>query len=616
MANNIKGITVQINGETTGLQKALQGVNASAKSAQSELKEVNKSLKLDPSNVELLEQKQRALGEAVKATADKLDILKNAQQQMAEAGVTDKNRAQYDALTREIINTEAELRKAKAEADGFSASLEQAKVAAGNVATAAQNVADKTKALSAAAAGLLTALGASAYKSAQMADELNTLSKQTGISTEDLQKMSYAADLVDVSVDTIAGSMTKLRKNMASGSSAFETIGVSVRDANGELRDSNEVFYETLEALSQVANETERDTLAMDIFGRSADQLAGIIDDGGAALKELGAEAESLGIIMDQETLDSLNAVNDEIDKLKAKATGEIAKTGAKAMEALTPILDEVIEKISSLLDWIGNLDKEQLQTILTIAAVVAAISPIAGLIAAISGAISSFLAIWPQVKAVGLAVKAFAAANPVLLIMTAVAAAAALIIANWDKIKPILDAAWEKVKEVVDKIKGKIDAAAEAVGSVFTTVKETVVGVWTSIHDAIRDKINSIIGFINTLIDKVNEVTSSGLIGTIAGALGIKTGGLKSIPMLANGGTVTSGSAIVGEAGPEVLTMSNGRATVQPIAQTTNTYNTYNQTSRQPVLIQLVLDEMVAAQALYDPLQQVGALHGPQLAR
>lgn len=624
MANNIKGITIQIGGDATGLETALKDVNASARKTQSELKEINRSLKLDPSNVELLEQKQRVLGEAVEATTSKLKTLEEAQRQMSEAGVTKKNQAQYDALTREIVNAKAALEKAKAEADGFSVSLEKAKASADKVSGAAQAVADKTKALSAAAAGLLTALGASAYKSVQLADDLNTLSKQTGISTQDLQKMSYAADLVDVSVDTIAGSMKKLRKNMASESAAaqeaFERIGVATRDANGELRDSSEVFYETLEALSQVGNETERDTLAMTIFGSSADQLAGIIDDGGAALKELGQEAEDLGIIMDQTTLDSLNAVNDEIDKLKAKATGQIAKTGAKAMEAIAPVLDNVIEKISTLLDWIGSLDEQQIQTILTIAAVVAAISPIAGIIATISGAVSSFLAIWPQVKAVGVAVKAFAAANPILLVMAAVAAAAALIYAHWDQIKPILDSLWAKVKDVFEKIREKVGAVVSAVKNTFEGLKESLTGIWESITTAIKDKVNAIIGFINSLIDKVNGflelIGSNGVISSVAGIFGLKIGKINTIPMLAEGGVLSSGSAIVGDGGPELLTMSAGQANVQPITNTTNTYNTINQTSRQPVQINLMLDGVVAAQALYDPLKEVGAQRGPEAVR
>ena len=88
MAEKIKGITIEIGGDTTGLDKALKGVNSSAKSAQNELKEVNKALKLDPGNTELLEQKQRALANAVAATTEKLDILKEAQKQWASRYLT------------------------------------------------------------------------------------------------------------------------------------------------------------------------------------------------------------------------------------------------------------------------------------------------------------------------------------------------------------------------------------------------------------------------------------------------------------------------------------------------------------------------------------------------
>ena len=622
MAEKLKGITLMINGDATGLDEALKGVNAQAKNTQQELRNIDKALKLDPSSTELLEQKQRALRDAVTETTKKLKTLEDAQQKMVDAGITDKNRAQYEALSREILKTRDELAKAKTAADNFSVGLEQAKVAADKVASAAQTIADKTKGLSVAAAGLLTAIGGAAYKSAQAADELNTLSKQTGISTQDLQKMAYASDIVDVSVETIAGSMTKLRKSMKSstGTETFEKLGIAVTDVNGELRDSTEVFYETIAALGNIENETERDIVAMDLFGRSADQLAGIIDDGGESLKALGQEAEDLGIILDQDTLDSLNAVNDSIDKLKAKATGEIAKAGATAMEALAPILDTIVEKISTLLEWIGSLDEQQLQTIITVAAVVAAISPIAGIIATISGAISTFLTLWPQIKAAGLAIKAFAAANPILLVMTAVAAAAALIYTHWDQIKPILEKLWEKCKEIFGKVAEKITAVADTIKSAFETVKNTLTGIWEGITNTIKDKINAIIGFINGLIDKINGfleiVNSSSIVQGIAGIFGMKLGTLQNIPLLANGGSISEGSAIVGEAGPEVLTMNNGRADVTPIAQTTNTYNTINQTSRQPVLVDLVLDGVTLAQALYDPLRQVGALHGPQLAR
>lgn len=615
MAGNIKGITIEIGGDTTGLDQALKGVNKEIKATQTNLKDVNAALKLDPSNVELLEQKQRALQDAVAATTEKLDTLKTAQEQAAEQLARgDIGQEQYDALTREITKTEAALKKAKAEADNFNVGLEKAKVALNKVGSAADQVATKTKKLSAAAGGLLTALGAAAYKSAKAADELNTLSAQTGISTESLQKMAYAADLVDVSVDTISGSMAKLKKNMASESeatvAAFESIGVATRDANGELRNSEDVFYDVLQGLSQIPNETERDVIAMQLFGKSADQLAGIIDDGGASLKALGQEAEDLGIILDQNTLDSLNAVNDQVDRLKAQATGEIAKAGAQAMQTLEPVLESIIEKISALLTWIGNLDEEQMKTILTVLAVVAAISPIAGIIAGICGAITSFLTIWPQVQAVGAGIKAFAAANPLALVLAAVVALAVIIYTHWDKIKPILQAAWEKVKTVFDNIKTKIETVTERVKNAFETMRDTISGVFESIKTTAKSKLNGIITLVNGLIGKVNglAVKANGLLGNI----GVSIPQIPTIPYLAQGGNLYSGSAIVGEAGPELLTMKNGAAEVQPLTTTTTTYNTINQTSRQPIQVNLVLDGMTVARQLIDPLKAVGNQRGP----
>lgn len=614
----IKGITIEIGGDTTGLDKALKGVNANAKETQNTLRDVNKALKLDPGNIELLEQKQKALADAVKNTADKLDMLKEAQKQAADQLARGEiGQEQYDALTREIVKTEAELKKATKEADNFSVGLEKAKNALNKVGSAAQTVADKTRGLSTAATGMLGAVGGLALKTAASADELNTLSKQTGITTDDLQKMQYAADLVDVSVENITGAMAKMKKGMAEGDlgkAAFETLGVSVRDTSGALRDSNEVFYEVLTALSQIPNETERDTIAMELFGKGADQLAGIIDDGGAALQQYGAEAENLGLILDTETLQGLNDVNDTIDKLKAQAGAELAKAGAEALEALTPVLETVIEKLSQLFEWIGSLDESQMQAILTIAAVVAAISPIAGLIATITGAITSFLTIWPQVQAVAAGIKAFALANPLALVVAAVIALGAIVVTHWDKIKPILEAAWEKVKTVFTKISEKIESAMETVKGVFESVKETILGIWEAIVGGIKGKINSIILLVNSLTAKINGFSdkANGLLS----AFGINIPHIASIPLLAEGGTLINGSAVVGEAGAELLTMRNGAAQVQPLTTSTTTINNINNTSQRPVQIELVCDGISLAKAMYKPMQQVQKQYGPSFVR
>ena len=124
MAGRIKGITVEIGGDTTGLEKALKNVNSTIKNTQSQLKDVNRLLKLDPSNTELLSQKQRALKDAIGATKEKLDSLKTAQEQakqQLENG--DLGQDKYDALQREIIETEQELRRLQEEAAATSTAL-------------------------------------------------------------------------------------------------------------------------------------------------------------------------------------------------------------------------------------------------------------------------------------------------------------------------------------------------------------------------------------------------------------------------------------------------------------------------------------------------------------
>jgi len=621
MANNIKGITIEIGGDTTGLDKALKGVNSELTSTQRELKEVDKALKLDPKNTELLEQKQRTLAKAVEATSQKLKTLKDAQAQAAEQLERGEiGQKQYDALTREIVKTEAALKEATKASNDFNASTATLSASLDGVSTKANSVATATKGLSTAAGGLLVALGGAAVNSAKYADNLNTLSAQTGISAEDLQKMQYAADRVDVDVDTIAGAMSKMRRSMASDSAAsaeaFARIGVSVRDSSGQLRDSSTVFYEVLQGLSSVGNETERDALAMDIFGRSADQLAGIVDDGGAALKQLGQEAEDMGLILDEQTLGSLNAFNDQLDQLKAQATAEIVSAGASALEALSPVLNIIIEAVGKILSFIGDLDPKLITAIATIAAIVAAISPVASIIGTISGAIAKFLTYLPAIKAAFAAVSAFVAANPLVLIGVAVGALVAAIVTHWDKIKPILAEVWEKVKDVATKVADVIKGAIEKVQAAFNAVKDFFVGIWETIKEAAKEKINAIIGFIDKGIEAINKFTSKINESGVGKFFGINIGQISTIPALAGGGVLQSGSALVGERGPELLTMRNGAAAVQPLSTTTNTYNTINQTSRQPVQINLVLDGMVAARALYDPLRAVSGQRGPSFVK
>lgn len=146
MANRIKGITVEIGGDTTGLDKALKSVNTSIRSTQSALKDVNRLLKLDPSNTELLSQKQKLLKDAIGATKEKLDSLKVAQEQakqQLENGELGQDK--YDALQREIVETEEELRRLQQEAATTNTALSKIDVAGQKMETVGNSIAGAGK---------------------------------------------------------------------------------------------------------------------------------------------------------------------------------------------------------------------------------------------------------------------------------------------------------------------------------------------------------------------------------------------------------------------------------------------------------------------------------------
>lgn len=487
-SNRIKGITIEIEGNTTKLTDSLKAVDKSLKSTENELRDVNKLLKLDPNNVNLLRQKQELLTKAVEDTKEKLEQQKEALAQLKASPDADKTLDQQRALEREITETTQSLK-------GYERELAQSNVSLTTIGNTAQAVADKTRALSMAAAGFGLALVGNAYKSAQAADDLNTLAKQTGFSVEELQKMQYAADRIDVSMDTMTGSIKKLVSKMSSEAEIFDQLGVSIYDANGNMRDATDVWYESIDALSKVENETERDALSMELFGKSAMEMAGIVDDGGAALKDMGEEAEEMGLILDKDALQSANEFNDAIDKLKATAVASFRKAGTTLATALVPVLEKLAKVVTKVVTWFANLTKTQQKTILVVVGLVAAISPVASIIATIVQVIGTLKT---AMTALNLAMSA--SSGPIGLIIagiTALIAIGVLLYKNWDTIKAKAVELWNNLSTTFNNIK-------TAISDKITAAKNTVVSVFETIKASITDKVNSIKNTISTVFSNI----------------------------------------------------------------------------------------------------------------
>lgn len=224
-------------------------------------------------------------------------------------------------------------------------------------------------------------------KSAEDVDEILTESMTTGLSTRTIQQLKYAENLIDVSYSTITGTLTKLTQNMAQArdgneamAESFAALGVSIQDnTTGQLRDAESVFYEIVDALGQIKTPTERDAAAMELLGKSAQELNPLILQGSNALKEYAAEAEAAGYVLDESQLKKLGEVDDayqklelQIDATKKELAVQFAPASKAAMETFANVtkaagdtlarsgliqgLAEILASLTGLLEPLGAL--------------------------------------------------------------------------------------------------------------------------------------------------------------------------------------------------------------------------------------------------------------------
>ena len=592
MATKVKGITIELGADASGLEKALKDVNKDLSTTQKQLTSVNKSLKLDPTNLELIEQKQRLLAQATQQTTEKLKALKAAQEKIgANVGSDPAAQGQYDALTREISDTQVHLNQLNAEQKTFSQTAQQAAAGASGFTAglqgftnAAQSVASATAGISAAAAAALGGMMALAVKGAATADEWATLSQQIGLSTDTIQKFQYASELIDVDMNTITGSITKMKSSLDSQRDTFQQIGVEVKDQRGHYRDIESIFWDTVSALGNIQNETERDTAAMKIFGRSANELAGIIDDGGQKMKELGNEAESMGLIVSEEDIAKLNQFNDTLDMMKTQINAALVQLAIPVMEALEPIIAAIASAIKKVAQLMSNMDPTLVKIISIVLLVVAAISPIASILGNIGVAMMGLQAVIPgvtlAVTQLGAAMASLAA-NPVTwIVLGIVAALAALAIAiyeiveHWDEIKDAASSAMSAIQSSVQAGRGKIEEFADAVASKFAIIPQTV----NTVAEAFKSLVDKVAGVATKIKQAFSDLASK---AREAGASVMRgfADGLESVIS-----SVTAAAQRMASAIRDVwsaLTMDANRAGYEAASSYSRSYSSGNNISR-----------------------------------
>lgn len=711
VADRVKGITVVLGGDTTGLSKALAGTNKEIKNTQSQLKDVERLLKLDPTNTQLLEQKQRLLGQAVQETKEKLDTLneankqvsesqknydawkkafdpiqeeidettqklkdlRNRQQEMKDAGEIDtdayntlqneinetstqlsnlKKKAkevseefgnpvgqdQYDALQREITETEQQLKSLETQAQKSNVEIEK-------ISTAAESIGSKAGKIQQVFAPATTAIGgiaAAAVATVPATEELRS----------DLSKLDANAKENGVSADVAREAWKKFAVQSGETDSAVEATSnllqagfteSNLQKAVEGLAGAAQRFPDTLkiESLADSLQETIATGTATGQFGELLDRLGIGAENFSAQLAQCSTDAEkqnlALQTLADAGLNDSYNAwVQNNQEMLdNQEANLQMQEAMSQLAEVVLPFVTDIIQKAAELVSWFSGLDGGTQTLIVVIAALVAAISPVAGALQGVMTIVSFMTTtgfpalstvigtisktILPALANAFSSIFGFIAANPVVLLIAAIVGLVTLIATKGDEIQSILkkvdefmqnvfamdwsqifgpvlgsylNAFMANVKNIWNAIMQIFNGVIDFIRGVFTGdwerawngVKEIFSGIFSGLVAIAKAPLNGIIGLLNMAVGAVNSLIHG--FNSIGFDLPSWLGGgswhpniptIPNIPYLAKGGTVLSGSAVVGEAGPELLTVSPTGTRVQPLTNSGGNHNTAN---------------------------------------
>lgn len=310
------------------------------------INECNQKMRLLDNEFALAQAQMDGTGTASEKLALKQDALTqkiNLQQQKVELA-----KKKYNALmdahadTSKIDRADAALLKERTTLEKLQNELDNTRIAQSGLK-------ENAMALFTTVTALSGAFIKAAKDTAQYADDMLTLANNTGVSVQRLQEWEYASEFVDVSLDTMTGAVTKLTKTMASAddktsstAKTFRMLGVNVKDAHGQMRKADDVFLETIDALGNIENKTKRDQIAMELFGKSAQDLSGIIDAGSKGMKAYAEEAEGLGRIMSDEDVEKAAQLQDALDKLSAAFTSLSNGVGLTVIPILTDMINAV----------------------------------------------------------------------------------------------------------------------------------------------------------------------------------------------------------------------------------------------------------------------------------
>lgn len=410
--------------------------------------------------------------------------------------------------------------------------------------------------------------------------------------------------------------MTRLAKPTKESQTAMNALGLSITDSSGKMKPLSEIMDDMRKSFSGLTEEEKASYAAM-LGGQEA--MSGLLaivnasdkdfENLSGAINDCNGSAAEMAEVMQDNLAGQLTILKSQMEELFI-SIGEV----------LMPVIRDIVTWIQGIVDKLNSMDEGTRNTIITIALLVAALGPVLMIIGNITNGIGGLLIVLskmgPIVMGIGSvfsSVFSFISANPIVLLIAAIVGLVALIATKGDEIQGILQKVddfmqnifakdWTEVfgpvlgnilnafsanlKNIWDSIMLAMNGVIDFIRGVFTGdwerawkgLKEIFGGIVGSLVAVMKAPLNGIIALVNGMIDGINwvirKVNSLSFTNPFSGEkVGFHFGEIGKVPYLAKGGVLSQGSAVVGEAGPELLTVMGNRAIVQPLTnQTTNT--------------------------------------------
>ncbi len=560
MADSDFGLKIGIEGERE-FRAALKDINQQFKVLGSEMKLVESQFNKQDRSVSALTARNEVLTRQISEQKDKIELLRKALENSAESfGENDQRtkqwtvqlnnaQAQLNNMERELKDNEKaidgvgdEFQSAEKKADGFGDEVKEAAKKADDANDRFRKLGDTLKTIGRALAVGIAAIGTAAIAAgsalvgmtvdaAAYADDMLTQSSITGMSVEKLQAYSYAADLVDVSLETMTGSMAKNIKSMSNASQgsakfaeAYDKLGVSVTNADGTLRDSETVYWEAIDALKGVANETERDALAMQLFGKSAQDLNPLIEQGSEGIAALTEEAKRMGAVLSEESIAKLGQFDDSVQRLKQGSLAAKRVMGTVLLPQLQTLADSGVSLLgqftSGLVDAGGDFNK---------------ISLVIG--DTVGGAVNALMQGLPQFIQVGMQIVTSIGSalidNMDIIIEGAKTICTSLLNGLIEALPDLTEGALDLVLALTQ---GILENLPKLVETAVIMIASLTKGIGDALPELIPAIVQAVVLIVTTLLENIDQVIEAGmsiLLGLIEGIINALPVLIEAMPQL-----------------------------------------------------------------------------------